>query len=111
MLYAPKNFKVNFMQETQWYKINLPIDDSLSILWRFKSILDFIDSVKINDVACYTKVAHNGSCNAFLSAEVVNHLKLDLQKYNPVECSVPQNKTDGDGSLLSYIFGNPNILP
>ena len=98
------------MKNIQWYKINLPMNESEAILKRFTTILNFIETVKINDVLCYTKVAHNGSCNVFLTQEIVKQLESDLQRYKPVKCPPPTKKSDDNGTFLAYMFGNSKLL-
>lgn len=94
-----------------WFKSNLPLQHTGEILWSIRSVLIENEKVDRYKVACFTKIAHDGSINIFLTEEIIKNLPGDLiLKYKFQECAPPSKKSDEEGSSLIQQFGYSHIL-
>ena len=99
----------------QWYKINLSSGqiqsgDSLKVIEQFWAELELNKNIQTNDIALFTKVAHDGSLNLYFTHEAYKYLQDLIKEYNPIKCLQPTKKPDKEGSFLTYRFGNPDLL-
>ena len=95
----------------EWFKINMPIQDSAEILKSIRNILRYTHKANPQKIACFTKVAHDGSINVFLTDEIIKSLPGVLrQEYNLQKCAPPSQKSDKEGSFLIYQFGYSHLL-
>ena len=95
----------------KWFKSNLPIQQTAEILISIRTFLTNIEKADEYKIACFTKVAQDGSINIFLTEEIIKILPRDLRlKYKFEKCAPPSNKSDNEGSSLLYQFGYSHIL-
>lgn len=89
----------------------MPVQDSAEILGSIRTILKYTHKVDPKRIACFTKVAHDGSINVFLTEEIIKGLPGILrQEYSLQKCATPSKKSDKEGSFLTYQFGYPYLL-
>ena len=89
----------------------MPTQDSAEILGSIRNILKYTHKADPQRIACFTKVAHNGSINVFLTEEIIKGLPGILrQEYNLQKCAPPSQKSDKEGSFLTYQFGYSHLL-
>ena len=95
----------------EWFKSNLPIQQTGEILFSIRTVLTNIDKVDHYKIACFTKIAKNGSINIFLTEDIIKILPSDMRlKYNIQKCAPPSKKSDDEGSSLICQFGHSHIL-
>ncbi|MGA8266076.1 MAG: hypothetical protein WB779_16645 [Ignavibacteriaceae bacterium] len=95
----------------EWFKINMPVQDSGEILGSIRSILKYTHRADTHRIACFTKVAQDGSINVFLTEEIIRGLPGILrEEYNLQKCAPPSQRSDKEGSFLTYQFGHSHLL-
>jgi hypothetical protein len=95
----------------EWFKINTPVQNSAKILKSIRTILNYTHKADSQRIACFTKVAHNGSINVFLTEEIIKGLPGVLrEEYNLQKCAPPSQEPDKEGSFLTYQFGHSHLL-
>jgi hypothetical protein len=95
----------------EWFKSNMPLKYTGEILMSIRDVLVEIEKTDRLKIACFTKIAHDGSINIFLTEDVIKNLPLDLKlRYKFQKCAPPTKQSDNEGSSLIYQFGYPQIL-
>ena len=95
----------------EWFKINIPVQDSGKILESLKSILDYTKEADPHKVGCFTKVVNSGSIDVFLTEEIIRSLPGNLRvEHNLQKCAPPSQKSEKEGPSLKYQFGHSDLL-
>ncbi len=95
----------------EWFKINMPVQDSAEILGSLRTILKYTHKADPQRIACFTKVAQDGSINVFLTEEIIKSLPgIIRREYRLQKCAPPSKKSDNEGSFLTYQFGSSHLL-
>jgi hypothetical protein len=95
----------------EWFKINMPIQSSEEILKSIRTILNYTHKADSQRIACFTKVAQDGSVNVFLTEEIIKGLPGILrEEYNLQKCAPPSQESDSEDSSLTYQFGQSHLL-
>jgi hypothetical protein len=95
----------------EWFKSNMPLQNTGEILMSIRDVLNEIEKTDRLKIACFTKIAQDGSINIFLTEEIIKILPIDLKlKYKFQKCAPPTKKSDNEGSSLIYQFGYSHIL-
>ena len=95
----------------EWFKINIPVQDSEEILESLRAVLIYTKRANPHKVGCFTKVVNNVSIDVFLTEEIIRSLPGNLRlEYNLQKCAPPPQKSDKEGSSLTYQFGHSDLL-
>jgi len=95
----------------EWFKINIPVQDSEEILESLRAVLIYTKRANPHKVGCFTKVVNKVSIDVFLTEEVIRNLPGNLRlEYNLQKCAPPSQKSDKGGSTLTYQFGHSDLL-
>jgi hypothetical protein len=95
----------------EWFKSNIPLHNTGEILISIRDVLNENEKTDQLKIACFTKIAHDGSINIFLTEGIIKNLPIDLKlKYKFQKCAAPTKKSDNEGSSLRYQFGYTHIL-
>ena len=85
----------------EWFKSKLPIQQFAEVLPSIKIILNDIENADQYKIVRFTKIAHDGSINIFLSEDIIKNLPGELKlKHKFQKCAPPPIGSNNEGSSL-----------
>ena len=85
----------------EWFKSKLPVQQFAEVLPSIKIILNDIENTDQYKIVRFTKIAHDGSINIFLSEDIIKNLPGELKlKYKFQKCAPPSKVYKEEGSSL-----------